>query len=162
MSDVVGKWGPAVAERGFTQLPTYLLNLNRFLDKEHRLTPVELLVLFQLVSTWWKKDENPFPSIATLANRCGVSTRQVQRAINHLDELKLIKKIRRSNKGIIASNSYSMEPLTEFLGEVAKAFPTEYPRRVTSEDRAKFSSKLGSGRNSKSISDEGEDYQMAS
>ena len=143
MSDVVNKWGKAVAERGFAQVPTYLLNLNRFLDKDHRLSPVEMLVLLQLVGTWWKKDENPFPSMTTLANRCGVSSRQVQRAINKLHELKLIERIGRKNKGIIASNAYSMQPLVGFLEDVAKAFPTEYPRRVTVEDRQAFSSKLG-------------------
>jgi predicted transcriptional regulator len=146
MSDVVEKWGKAVAQRGFAQIPTYLLNLNRFLDSEHKLSPVELLVLFQLVGTWWKKDENPFPAMATLASRCGVSPRQVQRAINNLDKLKLINRIKRKNKGIIASNAYSMEPLVDFLNQVAKAFPTEYPRRVTIEDREKFSTKLGPGR----------------
>ncbi|MCB8878451.1 helix-turn-helix domain-containing protein, partial [Acidisoma silvae] len=93
MSDVVAKWGKAVAERGFAQIPTYLLNLNRFLDKENRLSPTELLVVFQLVGSWWKTDEKPFPAMTTLANRCGVSSRQVQRAINHLVEMKLIERI---------------------------------------------------------------------
>ncbi|WP_227324079.1 hypothetical protein, partial [Acidisoma silvae] len=46
------------------------------------------------------------------------------------------------NKGIIASNAYSMQPLVEFLGEIAKAFPNEYPRRVTIEDRKAISQKL--------------------
>jgi DNA-binding transcriptional MocR family regulator len=143
MSDVVQKWGQKVAERGFAQIPTYLLNLNRFLDSEHRLSPVELLVLYQLVGSWWKKAENPFPSMATLANRCGVSQRQVQRAINNLDRQKLIARIKRKNSGIIASNAYSLEPLVTFLGKVAASFPNEYPRRVTKEDRVKLSAALG-------------------
>ncbi len=142
MSDVVEKWGKSVAERGFAQIPTYLLNLNRFLDKDHRLSPVELLVVFQLVGSWWKTEEKPFPAMATLANRCGVSSRQVQRAINHLTEMKLIEKISRKNKGIISSNAYSLQPLKDFLEDVAKAFPNEYPRRVTIEDRKAISRKL--------------------
>lgn len=143
MSDVVNKWGRSVAERGFAQVPNYLLNLNRFVDKEHRLSPVEMLVLLQLVGSWWKTEEDPFPSMSTLANRCGVSSRQVQRAINNLDKLKLIKREKRKNKGIIASNSYSMKPLVKFLNEVAKAYPNEYPRKVTIEDRKSFSKLLG-------------------
>lgn len=142
MSDVVAKWGQAVAERGFAQLPTYLLNLNRFLDADYRLSPVELLVLFHLAATWWKTDEDPFPSMATLANRCGVSQRQVQRAINALDKQGMVRRIRRSNGGIRASNAYSMAPLVTFLERVAKAYPTEYPRRVTKEDRAQHSALL--------------------
>lgn len=143
MSDVVAKWGREVAERGFAQIPTYLLNLNRFLDKEHRLTPVEMLVLLQLAGAWWKKDEAPFPAMTTLANRCGVSSRQVQRAINNLDRLQLIGRVKRKNKGIVSSNAYDMAPLVEFLKNVAKAFPNEYPRRVTIEDRQVLSEHLG-------------------
>ena len=56
-------------------------------DKDHRLSPVELLLLFQLVGTWWKKGELPFPSMSTLAVRCGVSERQIQRAVNHLEKV---------------------------------------------------------------------------
>ncbi|HTR67850.1 MAG TPA: helix-turn-helix domain-containing protein [Terriglobales bacterium] len=144
MSDVLEKWGRPVAERGFAQIPTYLLNLNRFLDEEHRLTPIELLVLFQLVGNWWKKDEDPFPSMATLASRCGVSTRQVQRAINNLDKLELVSRVKRQKRRMITSNAYSLQPLVEFLTEIAKAFPNEYPRRVTKEDRRLLSSKIGS------------------
>ena len=31
MSEVASKWGTPVAERGFAQIPNYLLLLNRFL-----------------------------------------------------------------------------------------------------------------------------------
>ncbi len=161
MSDIVNKWGQAVAERGFAQVPTYLLNLNRFLDKDHRLSPVEMLVLLQLVGSWWKKNESPFPAMSTLANRCGVSSRQVQRAINNLTELKIIGKIKRKRKGMIASNAYSMEPLVAFLEEVAKAFPNEYPRRVTIEDRAGFSQKLGTVKARAVASTEEEDDEIS-
>jgi predicted transcriptional regulator len=142
MSDVVTKWGLKVAERGFVQIPTYLLNINRFLDVENRLTPVEILVIFQLVGAWWKKDENPFPSMATLAARCGVSQRQVQRAINNLDDKKFISRIKRKNNSIIASNAYSIQPLVMFLDKIALSFPNEYPRKVTIEERAKISANI--------------------
>jgi hypothetical protein len=39
------------------------------------------LVLLQLVGTWWRKENMPFPSMATLAVRSGVSERQIQRSI---------------------------------------------------------------------------------
>jgi DNA-binding transcriptional regulator YhcF (GntR family) len=135
MSDIAEKWSQPVAERGFTQIPNYLLLLNQFLDREHRLSPVELLVLLQLVGNWWRKGELPFPSMGTLATRCGVSDRQIQRAIGRLEKLGLLKRVNRRNKGIIASNQYDLQPLVEFLGEVAKAFPNEFPRNV---DKAKI------------------------
>lgn len=143
MSDVVDKWGRPVAERGFAQIPNYLLLLNQFLDREHRLSPVELLVLLQLVGSWWKKGDLPFPSMGTLATRCGVSDRQVQRSIGQLEQIGLLKRVNRRNKGIIASNAYDLTPLVEILEEVAKAFPNGFPRNVDKATVQAISSRLG-------------------
>jgi hypothetical protein len=130
MADIEGKWGRLVAERGFAQIPNYLLQLNQFLGDE-RLSPTELLVLLQLVGAWWKKDELPFPSVSTLASRCGVSTRQLQRSVAQLEELNLVKRVKRRTKGgVISANAYDLEPLVEFLGEIAKEFPNLFPRRT--------------------------------
>jgi len=139
---IVKKWGKKVSERGFTQIPIYLLNINRFLSSDFKLKPTELMVLFHLVSTWWKVDENPFPSMATLAVRCGVSSRQVQRSINKLDSLGFISRKSRKQQKMILSNSYSMKPLVLILSAIAEEFPTEYPRKVTKEDKEKISSKI--------------------
>ena len=128
---MVEKWGEEVAGRGFAQIPNYLLLLNQFLEREARLSPVEMLVLIQLVGGWWKREDAPFPSMATLATRCAVSDRQILRAINKLVERKILAKTKRRNeRGIIASNAYDLSPLVEMLQEVAKAFPNEFPRRV--------------------------------
>ena len=144
-NDVAGKWGRSVAERGFTQLPNYLLLLNQFLEKERRLSPVELVVLFQLAGAWWRKDAMPFPSMITLAKRCGVSERQVQRAVNQLVGMGLMGRVKRRTKGIIASNAYDLAPLAAFLGEVAKAFPNGYPRKLDVGAIKSLSAMLGTG-----------------
>lgn len=130
MSEVVNKWGKAVAERGFSQVPNYLILLNQFIDSEKRLSPLELLLLIQLSGSWWKKDEMPFPSMRTLSIRCGTSERQILRAISKLEELELIKRTKRRKKGLIASNAYELGPLVEMLNEVAQAFPNEFPRKI--------------------------------
>lgn len=130
MSDMVDKWGQEVAERGFAQVPNYLLLINQFLDDGSRLSPVESLILIQLIGSWWKKDDLPYPSMSTLARRIGVSSRQIQRAVNRLEELGLIKRTKRRHSGIISSNAYDLMPLSGVLQEVAKAFPNEYPRNV--------------------------------
>jgi len=143
VSGIVEKWGQEVAGRGFAQIPNYLLLLNQFLDREHRLSPVELLVLFQLAGNWWRKESLPFPSMGTLAVRCGVSERQIQRAVNQLVKLKLIERVNRRAKGIIASNAYNLTPLVDILGEIAKAFPNEFPRNVDRATVRKISSRLG-------------------
>lgn len=139
MSDVADKWGVAVAERGFAQIPNYLLLINQFIDEEFRLSPVEHLVLIQLVSSWWKKDEMPFPSMSLLARRCGVSPRQIQRSINRLVSLKLIDRTKRRTAGIISSNSYDLEPLVKVLHSIAKAYPNEFKRTAPLRPKAKAS-----------------------
>lgn len=128
--NVVGKWGTAVAERGFAQLPNYLLFLNQFLDAELRLSPIELLVLIELAAAWWRKRDLPFPSMATLATRCGVSQRQIQRAVTRLEKDGFLKRVKRRTSGIIASNAYDLAPLVELLERVAQAFPNAFPRNV--------------------------------
>lgn len=137
MSDVAEKWGKEVAERGFAQIPNYLLILNQFLDEEKRLGPGEHNILLQLVGAWWKKSEMPYPALKTLAVRSGISDRQAQRAVTRLEALGFLKRTKRKGAGgLIASNAYDLSPLVRVLGVVAKAFPNEYPRKVSTEDRA--------------------------
>lgn len=143
MSDVAQKWGVPVAQRGFVQVPNYLLLVNQFLNAESRLTPTELLVLLQLVGSWWKKDALPFPSVGTLATRCGVSNRQVQRSVGKLEKLGLIKRVSRRARGIISSNAYDLSPLADFLAQIARAFPNEFPRNVDRETVDQISATLG-------------------
>lgn len=128
--DVVDKWGLPVAERGFAQVPNYLLLLNQFLDEDDRLGPAEMLLLVQLVGAWWKKDAPPFPSIRTLSLRTGVSPRQVQRAIKSLEEKGMLKSERRRVRGIISSNVYDLTPLVGVLNDVAKVYPNEKKRTI--------------------------------
>jgi Helix-turn-helix domain len=145
MSDVVEKWGKEVAERGFAQIPNYLLILNQFLDDEKRLSPAEHNVLLQLAGAWWKKAEMPYPALKTLAVRSGISDRQAQRAVTRLEQLGFLKRTKRKGAGgLIASNAYDLGPLVRFLGVVAKAFPNEYPRKVSADDRAKINEALAS------------------
>lgn len=136
--DVADKWGVAVAERGFAQLPNYLLYLNQFLDEDHRLSAIELLVVVQIAAAWWRKGSLPFPSMSTLATRCGVSERQVQRAVTRLEGEGLLRRVKRRASGIIASNAYDLEPLVVLLGRVAKAFPNAFPRRIEVGDSSRF------------------------
>lgn len=85
------KWGKSVTLRGFSQIPYYLLHINRFLSEEKKLSSLELLIIIQLTSNWWDKKENPYPSMINIADRCNVSERQIQRAINKIEEKGFIK-----------------------------------------------------------------------
>lgn len=126
--DIATKWGQDVAAAGFAQIPNYILKINQFTTEDQRLSAVELLLLIQLAAAWWKKDELPFPSMKTLALRCGTSERQVLRAIKRLEEVPLLKRITRKRKGIIATNAYDLSPLVEVLQVVAESYPPERRR----------------------------------
>jgi len=130
VSEIESKWGEKVADRGFAQVPNYLLFINQFVDEDVALSPLDLLLLIQLVGTWWKKGELPFPSIRLLAERCGTSERQVLRSLSKIEKLNLIKRVKRREKGLIASNAYDLSPLVEMLGDIAKVYPNMFPRQL--------------------------------
>jgi predicted transcriptional regulator len=132
MQDMVTKWGKEVVERGFTQIPNYLMRINMFVHDDHKLSPTEMIVLFHLVASWWKKDEMPFPSLNTLANQIGISQRQVQRSINTLEQKGYLKRMKKKIKGVIASNVYDLSPLVETLTIVADHFVNKHPRNIKS------------------------------
>jgi DNA-binding MarR family transcriptional regulator len=84
----IEKWGEA-AVAGWQALPDLLLKHQSKLE----LTATELVVLINLLSYWWYVDELPFPRVTTLAKRMNVTPRTVQRAIQRLTELGLLKKV---------------------------------------------------------------------
>lgn len=129
-ADISEKWGEKVARRGFSQSPNYLLFINQFIDEDNKLSPLELLLLVQISAAWWQKDQLPFPSVKTLATRCGTSDRQVLRALAKLEGMDLIKRVKRRDKGLIASNAYDLRPLVKQLEVIAEAFPNAFPRNL--------------------------------
>lgn len=133
MDTIVDRFGEAVAQRGFGQIPNYLLYINQFLADDKRLTPIELLVLIQLVASWWKKDELPFPSMRTLAERIGASERQIHRAISRLEKDNFLLRVKRKSKGIIEANAYDLSPLVSILDYISSKFKNAYPRQSTTK-----------------------------
>lgn len=134
--DIATKWGRDVAGAGFSQIPNYLLRFNQFTAPDDRLSSVELLLLIELAGAWWKKDEPPFPSMKTLAVRCGTSERQILRAVKRLEEIPLLRRINRKRRGIIATNSYDLLPLVEVLQFVAESYPPARRRAIKSASEA--------------------------
>jgi len=132
MYEMAEKWGAEIAERGFSQVPNYLLLLNSFRDENEQLSPLELLILIQLVGAWWKREEMPFPSIKTLSQRCGTSERQVLRAMAKLEKASLLRRVKRRHQGLIRPNAYDLRPLAETLEKIAEQYPNAFPRKVHS------------------------------
>jgi hypothetical protein len=127
------KWGSEVVSAGFTSVPNHLLSINQFVGKENRLTPTELLTLLQILSAWWDANKLPFPSKPTIAKRLGVSPRQVQRALNGLEEKGYISRVARfyQNRGR-ASNAYDLSKVVALVRVIAEQNPDGLKRRRSS------------------------------
>ncbi|MBQ4823960.1 helix-turn-helix domain-containing protein [Leisingera sp. HS039] len=116
------KWGKATIDLGYTVIPSALLRGQARLG----IGPNELAVLLHLLDHWWRPDEMPWPSKKTIAERLGVSTKTVQRAIVGLEQASLLRRNERYHKtGGRTSNEYDLRPLVERLkpivADMAKA-----------------------------------------
>lgn len=123
------KWGGDVMELGFCILPSLLFRAQRRLC----LTPVQLAVLLQLADFWWDAARKPFPKKADLAERLGLSDRQVQRHIAGLEAAGFVRRIERTAplRGKI-SNEYDLSGLVAKL----KALEPEF-REVAEQTKAR-------------------------
>ncbi len=73
------------------------------------------MLVIQLLDFKWTRDA-PFPSVAALARRLGLTDRAVRDALKRLDELNLIKRESRHNSsGGRSSNRYVFDGLFERL-----------------------------------------------
>jgi DNA-binding transcriptional ArsR family regulator len=75
---------------GYLVIPRAMLMHQGDLD----LTSDEMVVGLNLLASWWKEDDLPYPAVSTLAHRMGVSVRTVQRHLSALEAKGFIKRIR--------------------------------------------------------------------
>jgi predicted transcriptional regulator len=116
------KWGKSVMDHGYCVLPSLLLQAQSRLAVNAQ----EMIVLLQLVEHWWTADGEVFPSKKVIAERVGLSTKQVQRHIARLEEAKLVLRVKRyKTSGGRTSNLYDLSGLVAKLksieADVAKA-----------------------------------------
>jgi predicted transcriptional regulator len=110
------KWGKDTMAANYTVIPCALLRGQARLH----IGPSELAVLIHLIDHWWRPDAMPWPSKQTLADRLGVSTKTVQRAIVNLEKEGLVlRKDRYHKTGGRTSNEYDLSPLVERLKPIA-------------------------------------------
>ena len=105
------KYGEA-AVAGFQAVPNLLLKHQAGLD----LSPTNLVVLLNVLMHWWYPEQKPFPRSMTIAKRMGLSSRAVQRSLQHLQRLGLLAR-EKSGDGRTYLNP---EPLVAKLEELAK------------------------------------------
>jgi len=114
MKESEKKWGHAVMQHGYCIYPSILLQAQSRLGVNAQ----EMVVLLQLAEHWWRADSKVFPKKEIIAERVGLSTRQVQRHIQRLEELKLVQRVERYRSGLRTSNEYDLKGLVSKLKSI--------------------------------------------
>lgn len=108
------RWGRLLIDAGWVAFPSVFLQRQQALG----LDPLDVNILLQLADHWWERDNLPFPSKKTLADRIGVTPRTIQRRIARMESAGFIKRIeRRDRNGGNRTNRYS------FAGLIKEADP---------------------------------------
>lgn len=127
------KWGKKVMSIGFDILPSLLFKAQRRLG----LTSSQLVVLLHLANHWWDANNNPWPSVTTIAERMGIQRRQVQKIMKDLETAGLVQRIeRRARHRGKLSNEYDLSGLVKKLKEIAPDFIEAEKEAKTIKDNA--------------------------
>lgn len=105
------KWGDA-ARAGFQIVPDILFKN----QEELGLTSTDLVVLLNILTYWWYAEKKPFPRTTTIAKRMGASPRTVQRSIEHLQALGLLRRVSGGER-----TYFDPEPLVDRLEALAQS-----------------------------------------
>lgn len=113
------KWGRAVMSHGYCIFPSILLQAQGRLG----VSAQEMVVLLQLAEHWWKFANKVYPAKDVIAQRVGLSTKQVQRHIKQLEELKLVQRRERYRTGgSRTTNEYDLSGLVAKLKAIEPDF----------------------------------------
>lgn len=108
------KWTKPLMDAGYTVIPDVILDRQRALG----LDPIDVNILLQLLTHWWKADNLPYPSKKSIAERIGKTEKAVQRRIAKLEKAGFVRRQPRYSaaKGQL-SNIY------DFAGLIKEATP---------------------------------------
>ena len=96
--------------------------------KDKRLTPIDRLVYFSLVSFMSSKDGKCYPRYATIKRDLGISKASINRSIKHLAKLKLI-----TVKRLSSTNLYLLSQQIELEKNRIKRLKSQFDRSDTSQ-----------------------------
>ena len=132
------KWGVEVISVGFVILPSILFRAQAWLG----LKATHLALILQLAEFWWYDDQLPWPSKRTLAERMGLSEKQVQRLAKDLEDRGYIRRRSRMTPHGQTSNAYDLAGLVAKLKTLAPEFieAKKAPRTVERRRRLKVRS----------------------
>lgn len=106
------RWSESVAEGGWSAVP------NLFLDSyaELGLSPTEAMVIIHLMSFKWD-DKLPFPSVATLKSKLGLSDSRLRVLLRGLEAKQVVERVRRKGR----SNEYAFDGLISKLEQLKRS-----------------------------------------
>jgi DNA-binding transcriptional regulator YhcF (GntR family) len=124
------KWTRPLMEAGWTAWPSILLERQRELG----LDALDVNILLQLAKHWWEADNPPYPSKRSIAAAIGVDPRTVQRRIERMEKVGLVRRReRRDPHGGTKTNAY----LFDGLIQRATPYAREKLREIEDRRRAK-------------------------
>lgn len=113
------KYGKPVMDLGFCIVPSLLMQAQARLG----LNPVQFNIIMHLADIWWDAGHRPWPKKQLLAERMGMSERQIQRQIAELEAAGLVKRIGRTRPGRgKTSNEYDLSGLVQRLQALEPEF----------------------------------------
>lgn len=113
------KFGKPIMDVGFCITPSMLMKAQARIG----LNPVQFNIVMQLLDQWWAAERRPWPSKATIAERMGMSPRQIQRQIAEMEGAGLLQRIGRTRPGKgKTSNEYDLSGLVKKMQELEPEF----------------------------------------
>lgn len=113
------KYGKPVMDLGFCIVPSLLMQAQARLG----INPVQFNIIMHLADIWWDASQRPWPKKQLLAERMGMSERQIQRQIAELEKAGLVQRIERTRPGRgKTSNEYDLSGLVKKLRALEPEF----------------------------------------
>lgn len=103
---------------GFVFLPRALIKH----QAELNLSSGAVLVLLNLIASWWHEADHPYPRATTIAKRMGINVRTVHRHLNELEEAGYISRVKGHGNGRnarVTVTRYDLSGTVEKLQKVA-------------------------------------------
>lgn len=126
------KFGKPVMDVGFCITPSMLMKAQARIG----LNPVQFNIVMHLLDQWWSADRRPWPAKSLLAQRMGMSERQIQRQIAELEGVGLIQRIGRTRPGKgKTSNEYDLTGLVNKMKSLEPEF-TEAKQQAQAKQKA--------------------------
>ncbi len=111
-----GALGDAL-DAGFSVVPDVLLRYQSRLG----LTPLDVVIILNICLHWWTPKELPFPRLATIGARIGLSPRSVERRIIAMEKKRLLLRLAAERHDALTIRRFDLSGLVKELQSLARA-----------------------------------------